>query len=79
MKNIFKIKVKWFKSEPVKSSLYISIMNKEFIDWTHKYTNSLGNTVYCIIESDDSGNYCWIINKNGCGVRMNRSDLREIK
>jgi hypothetical protein len=77
MKNIFKIKVKWFKSEPVKSSLYISIMNKEFIDWTHEYTNTLGDTVYCVIESDD-GDYCWIINKNGCEVRLKRTDLRKI-
>ena len=80
MKNIFKIKVKWFRFEPVKSSLYTSIMNKEFIDWTHEYTNSLGNTVYCVIEFDDSddSDYCWIINKNGREARIKRSDLQEI-
>lgn len=68
MKNIFTTKVKWFKSKPLPLPQH---------DWTHVYTNSLGDDVQCII-TEDLGNNKWVLNVNGCKVRLMNGDLRLI-
>ena len=71
MTNIFTSKVNWFKSKPLPLPQH---------DWTHVYTNSLGDDVLCIIVKNlyPPKGTVWIENENGCGVGVNIDDLRLI-
>jgi hypothetical protein len=67
MKNIFTTKVSWFKPTPTPKDH----------EWTHIYTNMLGNPVKCIITKNRK-DYVWVLNENGCGVKKTMEDLRVI-
>jgi len=70
MENIFKTKVRWFKSEPV---------IKQY-EWTHVYMNSLDKPIHCIVIEDDvteksQGRPYTVLNENGVTAYLLKKDL----
>ena len=71
MKTIWRKKVSWFK--PKKEIILPEL------EWEFTYTNSLGNSIECVIIKHHDNGYVDVLNKNGVKVfQIKPSDLKKI-